>query len=142
MIKTLGADVVRDEAILVARFLLVLLFLIFGWHKTINVSNTMDYFASIGLPLPGFAVVVAIVAELIFGVAILLGVFTRPLALLLAVYTITTALIGHRYWTMTGGGEMNNMIHFYKNVSIVGGLTLLYITGPGKYSIDSRTNML
>jgi len=33
---------------------------------------------------------------------------------------------------------MENMINFYKNVSIVGGLLLLSVTGAGKYSIDRR----
>jgi putative oxidoreductase len=28
------------------------------------------------------------------------------------------------------------MINFYKNISIIGGLLLLFVTGPGKYSID------
>jgi putative oxidoreductase len=30
------------------------------------------------------------------------------------------------------------MINFYKNVSIIGGLLLLSVTGPGKYSFDRR----
>src|SRR3974390_3207157 len=33
--------------------------------------------------------------------AVAVGAFTRPLALLLFLYTLGTALIGHRYWTMT-----------------------------------------
>jgi putative oxidoreductase len=30
------------------------------------------------------------------------------------------------------------MIHFYKNIGIIGGLLLLCVTGPGKYSFDRR----
>jgi putative oxidoreductase len=30
------------------------------------------------------------------------------------------------------------MMHFYKNVSLMGGFFLLYVTGAGKYSIDAR----
>jgi putative oxidoreductase len=33
---------------------------------------------------------------------------------------------------------MANMINFYKNISIMGGLLLLCVTGAGKYSIDRR----
>jgi putative oxidoreductase len=141
MNKNFGADIVRDEAILVGRVLLVLMFLVLGWSKMANYSNTVDYFGNVGLPLPGITAIIAISAELIFGVALLLGVFTRPLAIFFAVYTIATALIGHHYWTLTGGAQVNNMIHFYKNVGIAGGFILLYVIGPGKYSIDSRTNM-
>ncbi len=62
----------------------------------------------------------------------------RPLALLLAVYTIATALIGHQYWALTGIEQFEAMINFYKNISIVGGLLLLALTGPGLYSIDRK----
>ncbi|MFP3663462.1 DoxX family protein, partial [Burkholderia sp. SIMBA_043] len=40
------------------------------------------------------------------------------------------------YWTMTGGEQMNNMIHFYKNIAISGGLLALCAAGPGRFSID------
>jgi putative oxidoreductase len=39
---------------------------------------------------------------------------------------------------MLGGERVDNMIHFYKNVSIAGALLLLSVTGPGRYSIDRR----
>jgi putative oxidoreductase len=51
-------------------------------------------------------------------------------------YTLGTALIGHRYWTMTGADYVDGMDSFYKNLSIMGGFLLLYVTGPGKYSLD------
>jgi putative oxidoreductase len=51
-------------------------------------------------------------------------------------YTLGTALVGHRYWTMTGVNRVDSMDGFYKNLSIMGGFLLLYITGAGKYSID------
>jgi len=34
------------------------------------------------------------------------------------------------------------MINFYKNISIIGGFLLLYVTGAGKYSIDARLKLL
>ena len=75
------------------------------------------------------------------GLAILFGVWTRPLALLLALYTLATAFIGHPYWTMTGPAQMEATINFYKNISIIGGFFLLYVTGAGKYSVDSRIGL-
>jgi putative oxidoreductase len=38
---------------------------------------------------------------------------------------------------MTGANKIDSMESFYKNLSIVGGFRLLYITGAGKYSIDA-----
>ena len=74
--------------------------------------------------------------ELPIAFAVAVGAFARPSALLLVLYTLGTALIGHRYWTVTGMNKVDSMDGFYKNLSIMGGFLLLYITGAGKYSID------
>jgi putative oxidoreductase len=53
----------------------------------------------------------------------------------------TTAIIGHHFWTMSGTGRVEAEINFFKNVSIMAGLLLLYLTGPGRYSLDSKTEL-
>jgi putative oxidoreductase len=93
-----------------------------------------------GLPVPSIAALVAIVAEFFVGLVVAVGFWTRPLALLLALYTLGTALIGHHFWTMAGAERYANAINFYKNLSIIGGFLLLYISGPGKYSLDAMLN--
>jgi putative oxidoreductase len=128
----------KDELILLARVLLMILFVMFGWQKLIGFSGIVGYMTSIGLPAPAVATVIAVVMEFVVGIALVVGFYTRPLALLMAVYTLATALIGHRYWTLTGMDQYVSMINFYKNVSIIGGLILLCVTGPGKYSIDRK----
>jgi putative oxidoreductase len=133
-----GAERTRDEVILVARVLLVALFVVFGWGKLADYSATVGYMAQVGAPAPSLAAVVAIVAEVFAALALAIGILTRPLALLLALYTLGTALIGHHFWTMEGAARYGNAINFYKNVSIIGGFLLLYVTGPGKYSVDAR----
>ena len=136
MYKT-GSDRSSDGALLIARFMLVLLFLIFGWQKLTGFSGTEAYMASVGAPLPWLSTVIAIVVEFFIGIALLLGVAVRPLALLMLIYTLATALIGHRYWALTGMDRFEAMINFYKNISIMGGFLLLYVTGAGKYSVDA-----
>jgi putative oxidoreductase len=128
----------RDVLLLLARILLMSLFVIFGWDKLMNFSGTADYMESVGLPLARLTALVALIMELFVGLTILAGFYTRPLALALALYTLVTAMIGHRFWELTGGVRLDTMIHFYKNMSITGGLLLLCLTGPGKYSIDLR----
>jgi len=128
----------RDEFLLVARILLMVLFVVFGWAKITGFSTTVSYMASTGLPAPTLSTIIAVVMEFVVGVAIVLGFYTRPLALVLAFYTFATALIGHPYWNMTGADQYENMINFYKNISIVGALLLLCMTGPGRYSLDKR----
>ena len=41
-------------------------------------------------------------------------------------------------YTMEGAARYANAINFYKNVAIIGGFLLLYVTGPGRYSVDAR----
>ncbi len=119
-----------DLLILAARVLLMTLFVITGWQKLANFSGTVAYMASTSAPLPSVFAAVSIAMELFVGVAIVLGIFTRPLAVLLG-----TALIGHRYWKLQGAERHANMLNFYKNLSIMGGLLLLAVTGPGRYAL-------
>ena len=128
---------INDGFILAARLLLATLFLIFGWRKLTDYSGTVRRMVQDGAPIPVLATAVAIFIELPVAFAVALGAFTRPSALLLVLYTLGSALIAHRYWTMTGANKIDSMESFYKNLSIAGGFLLLYITGAGKYSIDA-----
>jgi putative oxidoreductase len=127
---------VNDELILAARLLLATLFLIFGWRKLRDFSGTIKQMVQLGVPAPALAAAVALFMELPVAFAVAVGAFARPSALLMFFYTLGTALIGHRYWTMTGADYVDGMDSFYKNLSIMGGFLLLYVTGPGKYSLD------
>jgi putative oxidoreductase len=127
---------INDELILAARLLLATLFLIFGWRKLRDFPGTVNQMAQLGVPTPLTAAAVATFMELPVAFAVAIGAFTRPAAVLMFFYTLGTALIGHRYWTMTGTDRVDGMDSFFKNLSIMGGFLLLYITGTGKYSID------
>ncbi|KVM63319.1 DoxX family protein [Burkholderia ubonensis] len=128
----------RDGLLLAARVLMMVLFILFGWQKLTGFSGTVAYMASTGAPSPELSAVIAVAVELVGGLLIAIGFHTRPLALLFAAYTVATAFIGHRYWAAHGMDQYIAMINFYKNVSIVGGLLLLALTGPGKYSLDRK----
>jgi len=128
---------IHDELILAARLLLATLFLIFGWRKLRDYSGTVSQMVQLGVPTPVLATVVAIVMELPVAFAVAIGAFTRPAAVLMALYSLGTALIGHRYWTVQGADYVDSLDGFYKDLSIMGGFLLLSITGAGKYSIDA-----
>jgi putative oxidoreductase len=128
---------INDELILAARLLLTALFLIFGWRKLTDLSGTVRQMVQLGVPMPRLAAAVATFMELPVAFAVAVGALARPSALLLLLYTLGTALIGHHYWTVAATDRVDSMDGFYKNLSIMGGFLLLYITGAGKYSIDS-----
>ena len=128
---------INDEFILAARLLLATLFLIFGWRKVRDYSGTVSQMVQLGLPTPVLATGVSIFMELPVAFAVAIGTFTRPSAALMALYTLGTALIGHRYWTVKGADYVDSLDGFYKDLSIMGGFLLLFIIGAGKYSIDA-----
>ena len=128
----------RSFLLLIARIAIVVLFIIFGYPKLTGLSGTVQYMTSLGAPMPMLAAIIAVVMEVPAAILIVLGFFTRPLAVIFVFYTLGTAVIGHHYWDMTGDAVLPNMINFYKNVSIAGGFILLAITGPGAISLDRR----
>ena len=128
---------INDELILAARLLLATLFLIFGFRKLKDYSGTVSQIAQLGGPMPRLAATVSIFMELPVAFAIAVGAFARPSALLMVLYTLGTAFIGHRYWKITGADKVDSMDGFYEDLSIMGGFLLLYVTGAGKYSIDA-----
>jgi putative oxidoreductase len=135
--RSLMINGVNDVLILAARLLLATLFLIFGWRKLRDYSGTVNQIAQLGGPVPVLAAAVSIFMELPVAFAVAVGAFARLAALLLVLYSLGTAFIGHRYWTVTGTEQVDSMDGFYKDLSIMGGFLLLYITGAGKYSIDA-----
>ena len=127
---------INDEVILAARLFLATLFLIFGWRKLRDYSGTVSQMVRDRAPMPALAAAVAIFMELPVAFAVAVGAFTRAAAVLMALYTLGTSLIEHRYWATPGATEVETMEAFYKNLSIIGGFLLLYVTGAGRYSID------
>ncbi|WP_426394609.1 DoxX family protein [Ralstonia sp. R-29] len=126
----------RNELMLLARIFMMVLFVMSGWAKLTGFQGTVGYMASTGAPMPTVAAAVAVVMEFGVGIALLIGFWTRPLALLLALFVLGTSFIAHSYWSMEGAMEAANKIQFYKNLTIMGGLFLLAAVGPGKYAVQ------
>lgn len=114
------------------RFLLALLFLLSGLGKLGAYTATAAYMSAAGVP---GALLPAVIAIEIFGsLAIVLGWKTRVAALLLAGFSVLTALIFHNNLA-----DQTQMIMFFKNLSIAGGLLLLAANGAGPLSLDRRS---
>lgn len=132
------SESLKDGTILLSRILLMVLFIIFGWMKLTNFGATVTAMEGYSTPLPYLAAAISVLVEFVFGIAIVLGAFTRPLAIIYAVYVLGTALIGHPFWRFSGAEMLSNEISFFKNISIIAGLLLLSITGAGRFSLDYK----
>jgi len=117
----------------VGRLLLATLFLISGFSKLAAPAGTIGYIASAGLPLPELAYAGAVFVEVVLAAALVLGYRVRAVAALMAGFTLVTAFAFH-----FNLGDQNQFIHFFKNLSIAGGLLQVAAFGGGALSLDAR----
>jgi putative oxidoreductase len=122
-----------DGISLIGRVLLATIFVFFGLGKAADPASTIGYIGSVGLPFPALAYAGAVAIELGGGIALLLGYRTRVVALALALFSILTAMIFH-----ANLADQNQMIHFFKNFAMAGGLLQVAAFGAGRFSLDSR----
>ncbi|MGN8078291.1 MULTISPECIES: DoxX family protein [Variovorax] len=128
----------QDTLALIGRILIAYLFIPAGIGKLMGFSGTVGYITSVGLPLPEVGAVIAIIVELGLGIALLLGFKTRWTAIVMAIFSIATALFFHKYWSAPDAMKMMQQINFNKNIAIAGGLLALAAFGPGRFSIDKK----
>ncbi len=127
---------ISNAAALVGRILLVLIFITSGFGKITGFEGTIGYIASKGLPLPALGVIIAIIVEVGGGILLAIGYKARWAALALAIFTLAAAILFHDYWAVEGAQKMAQQINFWKNISITGGMLMVFAFGPGLYSVD------
>jgi len=127
----------NNYALLLGRILLSQIFLLSGMMKILNWDKTAAHMASEGMVAIPFFLFMAILFELGAGLCVLLGFQARAGALALVVFLIPTTLIFHHFWTYEGAAMENQMQHFLKNVTIMGGLFTLAGAGAGAFSLDA-----
>jgi len=126
------ATQMSDALLLVGRVLIAALFFLTAWFGSPNVG----YLTSLGYPNPGLMSPLAITVEFVIIISLVLGVATRYGALLGLLFVIVATVTAHRYWGYPQAQQVVQYIFLTKNLGIAGGLLLLFVTGPGRFSID------
>jgi putative oxidoreductase len=116
---------------LLGRAGLALIFIISGWGKIAGYAATQQYMEAMGVP--GALLPLVIALELGGGLAILAGVYTRWIAVALAVFSLVSAAIFHANFA-----DPMQAINFWKNLAIAGGFLMLAANGPGALSLDAK----
>jgi putative oxidoreductase len=142
----------------VGRALLSIIFIssalhkIFDWRNTLTLvtQTTTDWLAlNVGtgtlqnliemsmshIPL---LLTLAVIFELLGGLLVFFGLWTRLGALLLILFLIPTTLLFHHFWQLKEPERELQMINFMKNVSIAGGLLFLLAVGKCGRSTSPR----
>jgi len=123
---------------LAGRILIAALFIPAGLGKLAGFAGTVGYAASVGMPLPQVGVAVALVVEIVGGLALLLGWGTRWAALVLAFFTLVASFFFHAFWSVAPDQVMVQQLMFWKNIAVVGGLLGFAAHGAGALSVDAR----
>lgn len=120
------------------RILLSLMFIISGWGKITGFAGTAGYMASKGMPFPELLLVGTIIIELGGGLLLLAGWQARFAALAIFLFIIPATLIFHNFWAVDPAQAQGQMIHFMKNLTIMGGMLYVMAFGAGPLSLDNR----
>ena len=124
----------QDILLLAARVLFGVIFVMSGWRKLMDIPGFVATMPRRGLP--DFLGYVAPFVEFIGGILLLVGFATRYAALVMLLFIIIASFSSHRYWSVEPAQVANQNAHFWKNVSMMGGSVLLFITGAGRYALD------
>src|SRR5690242_7508404 len=100
-----------DAVALLGRLLMSAIFIESGINKLMGPTGTIGMMTHYGLPLPTVAYAVAVVIELVGGLMVLVGFQARWAALVLALWSVATALVAHLH-----PGDTMQMINFMKNI--------------------------
>ncbi|WP_413043497.1 DoxX family protein [Pseudomonas sp. YJ42] len=130
---THNATAASASTALAGRVLLSAIFILSGLSKVSAPAGMIGYIESVGLPFPALALTLAILIELVGGIALVLGYRTRLVAAGLALFSVVTALAFHHQL-----GDQNQFIHFFKNLAMAGGLLQVVAFGGGRFSLDAR----
>ncbi|MGE8398305.1 MAG: DoxX family protein [Burkholderiales bacterium] len=121
----------QSTTLAIARTLMVVVFLLSGLSKISSTDAIAGYMEVMGVP--SLLLWPTIAFEIGSAALIVLGFHTRITAILLAGFSLVTAIVFHHQFS-----DQTQLIMFLKNIAMTGGFLLLACTGPGLLSIDAR----
>jgi putative oxidoreductase len=121
--------------LLMLRFALGSVMFVAGWKKVFEfgVSSFTAALTAEGVPLPEFFAYAVTLLELVGGAFLVVGLLSRPAALLLAIdMVVAILLVTHEIGFLSSTGRAGVEI----NVLLIGGLLAILFAGPGSISLD------
>jgi putative oxidoreductase len=123
-----------DLLILVGRVAVGWIYMQSGFRKIFDMAAVAKTYPARGLP--EFMAYVATPIELVVGLFLVIGFATRYSAFVILVFTIVASFSSHAFWTFPEAQRAMQHTQFWKNMTMKGGLILLFVTAGGRYSVD------
>ena len=127
----------RDLMVLLGRVALGAIFVKSGLQKLMALSVFAASLASRGVPQSSMWAAIGATVEFVGGILIVTGLRTREASLLMVLFVIVATGISHRYWEFADAARRTQESQFFKNLSIIGGFLLLFVTGSGRFGLDA-----
>lgn len=107
------------------RALAGVLFLVSGIGKVLGFAGVATWMNAAGIPAAGVVLVATILLEIGGGLALVTGFQARIAAAALALFLVPVTLIFHGFWNADAAAFQNQLNHFLKNLSILGGMLVI-----------------
>lgn len=130
------ADLLQSPLLLAIRAFWGWQLAVSGWGKLTHIDKVVEFFGSLNLPAPPLFARAVSTLELVGGALLLLGLFSRPIALVLTgnmigAYVTADAEAWHTFFTDDSGKFFAADPFPYLMVSV-----LVLVFGPGKLCVD------
>jgi putative oxidoreductase len=126
----MNGQTLSNGAELAGRAMLGLLFVIEAFSKLSGYDLAARYMTAYGMPVQLLPAAIAL--ELGAGIMVMMGWHTRIAALALSAFCIIVAVIFH-----TRFSDLNQFIHFKKDIALAGAFLVVWARGAGVYSVDA-----
>jgi len=135
-----GSDMtpLQNKVLLAARLLAAPLFIYSGIGKIMAFEVTAGRLPGGAGGFGTFLAACAIVIELGGSLALILGIYTRCVAIAFIVFTILASVMFHNFWGSPPAQVVPQTINFLKNLGLIGLFAMIAAFGPGAYALRKK----
>jgi putative oxidoreductase len=101
-------------------------------------SKVLEEMSAVGMPFPRLLLPGAIVLLVLGSLSLILGYKARIGAFLLVLFMLPATYYFHAFWKAAPAEFVPQIIHFMKNLSLLGALLFVMAVGSGPGSLESE----
>jgi putative oxidoreductase len=131
----------NSVAQLIGRILLASVFVQAGYRKLFasGIQGTIDSLANHGFPFSVPLAYAAAAGEMIGGIMLIVGLWSRFAAIAFFIYIGVLAALFHNFWAFSDAAQhAQQMAIFYFHLATMGGMAYVAVFGPGSLSIQRK----